>query len=110
MEPKRLGLRPKYMLADTPSIRAFGDAQAGHAAALDAVRVILASAQPTPDALGPAGAGFTRALGTAVRLHAERVARLSGIASDRGATAHANAAAYIAADARNRRSITEVEA
>ena len=96
------------MRADTSAIHAFGDIYVRHAAALQAVHAALAAAYPATDALGSAGAGFTRALIEAMRAHAERIAGLAGVVSDAGAAAHANATAYAAADSGAGRSIAEV--
>lgn len=96
------------MLADTSVVRAFGDALARHAEALDAVGAQLTSAQPSADALGAAGAHFTSALADAVRLRTERLARLSGVVAGAAATARRNAADYLDVDAGIGHAIGEV--
>lgn len=92
------------MLADTSAIHAFGATRTRHAADLDTVGALLASARPD-DALGPAGATFTRALETAVRSHADRITRLSAIASDAGSVARTTATALADADSGNGRAL-----
>jgi hypothetical protein len=104
VEPNGTRVRHNHMLADTSAVHAFGDAQTRHAADLDTARALLAAAHPD-DALGSAGAAFTRALATALQVQAERIARLGGIASDAGSIARAIAAAYVDVDADNGRAL-----
>lgn len=97
MEPKRAGGRPNRMLADTAAIRAFGAAQARHAAELEAITARLArvGAQLTSDALGPVGARFLAALSEAVAREAQLIARIGESVAAAAATAHATADAYV---------------
>jgi hypothetical protein len=91
------------MLADTEAIRAFGHANAGHAADLSTLAASM-SAVPSAAgaaALGPVGADFLAALAAAVSDMSRSVAMLGDGAATAGTTSLGSALRYDDAERRN---------
>jgi hypothetical protein len=90
------------MFADTDAVRAFGRANSAHADDLSAIASTLSSLPIAAVAtvMGPIAAGFIAALAEAAGRESRAVAALADSVSAAGATSHASAMAYEAADHR----------
>lgn len=110
MEPIRVGVRHNNMSterassfrADPAAVSTLAQAYRSHSDALSeqVAHATAAAAALHPDALGPVGAVFSKALAEAAHRHAGRVAQLGARLTTAGQTAADSAASFLDADTR----------